>query len=69
MTNEEDPGFVLADWTPPWIDDGKSLKAIIEKAQGKDLQFNGWLFLSLFLSRQIEFDLNRVKKQTLNEKT
>jgi hypothetical protein len=63
---ENEHEFVVANWVPPWIDGGKALQRIINAAVDNNMHFDNWLMLSLFLAKQLEQDMNRVRRQNLN---
>ena len=65
MTQDEH-AYIVANWVPPWIDGGKALQRIIDSAVDNNMHFDNWLILSLFLAKQLEQDMNRVRRQNLN---
>lgn len=54
---DEDAEHVrLADWTPPWLDNGARLLEMVEKLRGLDDPLS-WQIMSLLLARTLEADI------------
>lgn len=57
MENEEDQ-YRLANWTPIWLDDGRSLQNIINTMQQLQLSEDYWIIVAAMIALQIQQDLD-----------
>lgn len=54
--NSDDERYRIADWTPPWLDNGASLLQVVQLAQKLDNPLS-WQIVCSLLKRQMEIDL------------
>lgn len=57
MENDEDK-YRLANWTPIWLDDGRSLQNTINTMQQLQLSEDYWIIVAAMIALQIQQDLD-----------
>ena len=60
MTSDDDR-YSIADWVPPWLDNGEALLSVILGARELDNPLS-WQIICSLLKRQLEIDLRIAKE-------